>query len=44
MEQGLEQGIKQSSVEIAKKLKKEKIDIQIIIKVTGLTKEQIENL
>lgn len=27
-----------------KKLKKEKVDIEIIIKTTGLTKEEIEKL
>ena len=30
--------------EIARKLKEEKIDIEIIIKTTGLTKEEIERL
>lgn len=43
-ERGLEQGLEKKSIEIAKKLKKEKIDIEIITNVTGLTKEEIENL
>ena len=43
-ERGLEQGIQKNKIQVAKKLKKEKIDIEIIIKVTGLTKEEIEKL
>ena len=36
--------IRKRNLEIAEKMKKENIDIQIIIKVTGLTKEEIEEL
>ncbi len=43
-ERGLEQGTRNKSIEIAKKLKEENIDIEIIIKTTGLTKEEIEKL
>ena len=47
-ERGLEKGIKEekerSKREIAKKLKREKVDVEIIIKVTELTKEEIEKL
>ncbi len=43
-ERGLEQGSKQQTVEIAKKLKYENTDISLIMKVTGLTKEEIEKL
>ncbi|MCI8345611.1 MAG: Rpn family recombination-promoting nuclease/putative transposase [Clostridia bacterium] len=43
-ERGLEQGTRNKSIEIAKKLKEENIDIEIIIKTTGLTKEEIERL
>lgn len=44
LERGLKQGLEQGKTEIAKKLKKEKVDIEIIIKATGLTKEEIEEL
>ncbi len=37
-------GIKKEKREIAKKMLKQKIDIQIIIDVTGLTREEIEKL
>lgn len=43
-ERGLEQGTRNERLEIAKKLKEENIDIEIIIKTTGLTKEEIEKL
>ena len=47
-ERGLEQGrtemAREKQIEIAKKLKKEKVDIEIIIKATGLTKEEVEKL
>ena len=39
-----ERGKKEGQKEIAKKLLKENIDIEIIVKTTGLTKEEIENL
>ena len=37
-------GEKNASIEIAKKMKKEKFDISTIEKLTGLTKEEIEKL
>ena len=43
-DKGLEQGLQQGKIEIAKKLKQRKIDIDIIIETTGLTKEEIEKL
>lgn len=43
-EDGFEQGSKQSQIEIARKLKKQKVDINIILESTGLTKEEIEKL
>lgn len=43
-EQGIEQGSKEQEIEIAKKLKNENIDIEVIMKVTNLTKEEIEKL
>ena len=44
LEAGMEKGIKQQTIAIAKKLKEQNIDIDIIIKTTGLTKEEIEEL
>ena len=41
---GYDKGIKDGLKQVAKKLKEETVDIEIIIKATGLTKEQIENL
>lgn len=42
IEQGIEQGSKKQEIEIAKKLKNE--NIEVIMKVTSLTKEEIEKL
>ncbi len=39
-----EQGKEEGKIEIAKKMLEEKIDISIIEKCTGLTKEEIEKL
>ena len=36
--------MKQKNLEIAKKMKEKKIDIKEIIEITGLTKEEIEQL
>ena len=44
IKQGLEQGKKQQAIDIAKNLKEQNVDIDIICKTTGLTKEEIENL
>ena len=44
IEQGIEQVSKKQEIEIAKKLKNENIDIEVIMKVTSLTKEEIEKL
>lgn len=44
LNQGLKEGLKEGLKRAAKKLKEENVDIKIIIKTTGLTKEQIENL
>lgn len=43
-DRGFEQGSKEQEIEIAKKLKNENIDIEVIMKVTNLTKEEIEKL
>jgi predicted transposase/invertase (TIGR01784 family) len=48
VEEGIEQGIKQGSKakqkEMAKKMLEDKVEIEIIIKYTGLSKEKIEQL
>jgi predicted transposase/invertase (TIGR01784 family) len=44
IKQGEKQGIKQEKIEIAKKMKLEKIPIEVIAKTTELTKEEIEKL
>ena len=41
---GQEDGKKNEKIEIAKKMKENNIDIETIIKCTGLTKEEIEKL
>lgn len=43
-ESGLKQGIEQEKIENAKKMLEKDIPIEDIIDITGLTKEQIENL
>ncbi len=42
--QGIEQGLKKKSIEIARNMLKENIDIEIIIRTTGLTKEEIKKI
>jgi len=43
-QQGIKEGEKNKSIQIAKKMLKMKIDIETIVEVTGLTKEEIEKL
>jgi predicted transposase/invertase (TIGR01784 family) len=47
-EEGLKEGeaigIKKNSIEMAKKLKKKGIDINIIVETSGLSKEEIEKI
>ena len=43
-EAGINEGIAKEKVEIAKKMLKENIEIDIIVKITGLSKKEIENL
>ena len=43
-EAGFDKGAKSKQIEIAKNLKQNKIDIEIIMKCTGLTKGEIEKL
>ena len=42
--QGISQGIEQNKIENAKKMLKEKLDIDLISKITGLSKEEIKKL
>ena len=44
IEQGIEQGENKKSIEIAKALLQNNVDINIIINSTGLSKEKIESL
>ena len=41
---GKKEGIKEEKIQIAKKMLKEKVSIEFIIKVTGLSKEEVEQL
>ena len=42
--EGIENGKRSEKINIAKKMKENNIDIETIIKCTGLTKEEIEEL
>ena len=44
LEEGIEKGIEQEKRMLAKKMKEDNVDIKKIIKYTGLTKEEIEEL
>ena len=44
LEEGLQKGLQQGTALIAKNMKEGGMDIQIIIRYTGLTKEQIDQL
>ena len=41
---GVDDGIEEEKIQIAKKMLKEKVSIEFIIKVTGLSKEEVEQL
>ena len=43
-QEGIEQGIQQEKIEVAKSMKEENIDISMIQRITKLTKEEIERL
>ena len=43
-EEGRQEGHKEKSIEIAKKMKSKNMPIEEIIELTGLTKEEIESL
>ena len=44
LKEGIEKGIEQNNLEIAKKMLKENIKVETISKITGLTKEEIAKL
>ena len=44
VEEGIREGEKQKTIETAKKMKKENLPIELIIKITELTKEEIEKI
>ena len=44
IEEGKIEGAKEEKIQIAKKMLKEKVIIEFIIKVTGLSKEEVEQL
>lgn len=44
IKKGIQQGRNEEKLEVAKKMLEEKISIETIMKVTGLTKEEIEEL
>ena len=44
IKKGIETGKKETTIDIVKKMLKEKIDIKTISKITKLTKEEILNL
>lgn len=44
IKRGIKQGHKEKSIELAKKMKENGIDINLIIKITELNKEEIEKL
>ena len=44
VEQGIKEGENKRNIEIALNMKKDKVDIDTIIKYTNLSKEEIENL
>ena len=43
-EEGREEGIKEGITETAKKMLKEKLDIELISKITGLSVDEIKKL
>jgi predicted transposase/invertase (TIGR01784 family) len=44
IKKGMEQGMKNEKIEIARKMLNEKMDISMISKITGLTKEEIDKI
>ena len=44
LEKGVHKGSKETKIAIAKALLKQKVDIEVIVKSTGLLKEEVEKL
>ena len=44
LERGQKQGEQKKTIEIAKKMLKENVDVDFIVKMTGLSKEELEKL
>ncbi len=44
LNEGIEQGTKQKAIEIVKKLLERNMEVDDIIEITNLTKEEVENL
>ena len=44
IKEGIKEGVNKNNISVAKKMKKENLPIETIIKITGLTKEEIEKL
>ena len=44
VKQGIELGLKEKEIQIAKNMLEEKIDIEVIKRVTGLTEDEIQKL
>ena len=44
MQQGIAQGMQQGIAQVAKEMKQNKMPVQLIMEVTHLTKEEIDNL
>lgn len=44
MEKGVEQGVEQAKLEIAKKMKREQMSIDLISRLTGLSPEALEKI
>ena len=42
--EGIREGIRKNKINNAKKMKNANLDISLIIEITGLSKEEIENL
>ena len=44
IDQGLKEGARRKSLDIARNMLKERLDIELISKMTNISKEEIENL
>lgn len=44
IEIGMKEGVNKNKIEVAKKMLKEKLDVSLICKITGLNEQEIEKL